>query len=224
MAILKAPGPKPKRRKRKSKREPKGTGKGYAPVEFRTDPDFRWAGYTLKSCQKSTRRRRCFMRRYGLEDDRRWVAQFEGKSVTTGHPIPGDDTRLPKCSRANRGSFLDMTLLLVMTRSLEAVSPHSSLLVMGRRQKFALPLAVGDEEIWPDALILYIAGLAQILSWRIEDAALERMSPRSMDFPLAVYAEEQDVLVCAREDRQLTICARLMRPARGSRSLSPSDP
>ena len=125
-----SPRPKPKRRKRKSKREPKGTGKGFAPVEFKTDPDFRWAGYALKSCQKSTRGRRRFMRRYGLEADRRWVAQFAGKSVTVSSAL---------VSFSERGTIS----LFVGTRSPETVSPDPSLLVMGRRQKFALPLADG---------------------------------------------------------------------------------
>jgi hypothetical protein len=82
-----SPEPKPKRRKRKSKREPKGTGKGYAPVDFETNPDFRWAGYCLKDCHKSMPTRRRFMRHYGLEADRRWVAQFEGKSVTASRKL-----------------------------------------------------------------------------------------------------------------------------------------
>jgi hypothetical protein len=43
-------------------------------------PDFRWAGYCLKSCHKARPVRRRFMRQFG--SPRRWVAGFEGKSVT----------------------------------------------------------------------------------------------------------------------------------------------
>ena len=44
-------------------------------------PDFRWAGYCVRDAHKSRAERRRFMRQFGLSD-RRWVAGFEGKSVT----------------------------------------------------------------------------------------------------------------------------------------------
>jgi hypothetical protein len=48
----------------------------------RGTPDFRWAGYCLKSAHKARPERRRWMRQYGLDGDRRYVAQFDGKSVT----------------------------------------------------------------------------------------------------------------------------------------------
>lgn len=46
----------------------------------RGTPDFRWAGYCLKSVHKARPERRRYMRQFG--SSRRWVAGFEGKSVT----------------------------------------------------------------------------------------------------------------------------------------------
>jgi hypothetical protein len=44
-------------------------------------PDFRWAGYCLKSVHRARPERRRFMRRY--RSPRKWVAGFEGKAVTS---------------------------------------------------------------------------------------------------------------------------------------------
>jgi hypothetical protein len=48
-------------------------------------PDFRWAGYCLKSVHKARPERRRWMRRYG--SPRRWVAGFEGKAVTASEGL-----------------------------------------------------------------------------------------------------------------------------------------
>jgi hypothetical protein len=48
-------------------------------------PDFRWAGYCLKSVHKARPVRRRYMRQYG--SPRRWVAGFGGKSVTASENI-----------------------------------------------------------------------------------------------------------------------------------------
>jgi hypothetical protein len=53
----------------------------------RGTPDFRWAGYCLKSVHKARPERRRWMRQYGLEGDRRHVAGFEGKSVTASEGL-----------------------------------------------------------------------------------------------------------------------------------------
>ena len=49
-------------------------------------PDFRWAGYALKSVHKARPERRRFMRRYG-SSHRSWVAGFEGKAVTASEGL-----------------------------------------------------------------------------------------------------------------------------------------
>jgi hypothetical protein len=48
----------------------------------RGTPDFRWAGYCIKGVAKARPMRRRYMRWLGLREDRRWVAQFEGKAIT----------------------------------------------------------------------------------------------------------------------------------------------
>jgi len=60
--------------------EPDRDGDGTQLRFARGTPDFRWAGYCLKSADKARQERRRHMRN-GLSD-RRWVAGFEGKSVT----------------------------------------------------------------------------------------------------------------------------------------------
>ena len=47
----------------------------------RGTPNFRWTGYCVRDAHKARQERRRFMRQLGLSD-RRWVAGFEGKSVT----------------------------------------------------------------------------------------------------------------------------------------------
>jgi hypothetical protein len=51
----------------------------------RGTPDFRWAGYCLKSVHKARSERRRWMRQYG--SPARWVAGFEGKSVTASEGL-----------------------------------------------------------------------------------------------------------------------------------------
>jgi hypothetical protein len=48
-------------------------------------PNFRWAGYCLKSCHKARPERRRYMRQFG--SPRRWVVGFEGKSVTASEGL-----------------------------------------------------------------------------------------------------------------------------------------
>jgi hypothetical protein len=51
----------------------------------RGTPDFRAAGYWLKSVHKARPERRRFMRQYG--SPRRWVAGFQGKAVTASEGL-----------------------------------------------------------------------------------------------------------------------------------------
>lgn len=53
----------------------------------RGTPDFRWAGYCLKSVHKARPERRRYMRQLG--SPRRWVAGFEGKAVTASKGVRG---------------------------------------------------------------------------------------------------------------------------------------
>ena len=53
----------------------------------RGTPDFRWAGYCLKSVHKARPERRRYMRKFG--SDRRWVAGFKGKAVTATKGVRG---------------------------------------------------------------------------------------------------------------------------------------
>ena len=55
-------------------------------------PDFRWAGYCLKSAHKARPVRRRYMRRFG--SPKRWVAGFEGKSVTASEGVAFQARRL----------------------------------------------------------------------------------------------------------------------------------
>jgi hypothetical protein len=50
-------------------------------------PDFRFAGYCVRDACKSRPERRRWMRQYGLDGDRRYVAQFDGKSVTASDSL-----------------------------------------------------------------------------------------------------------------------------------------
>lgn len=61
-----------------------GGGKGYTPVRFETNPDFRWAGYSLKDYAKSRARRRHWAKRLtGVSGraGRTLVAGFEGPAL-----------------------------------------------------------------------------------------------------------------------------------------------
>lgn len=51
----------------------------------RGTPDFRWAGYCLKGVHKARPERRRWMRQYGSPS--RWVAGYEGKSVTASEGL-----------------------------------------------------------------------------------------------------------------------------------------
>jgi hypothetical protein len=62
-------------------------GKGYAPVRFETDPDFRWCGYSLKSAHRARPSRRQLMNRLGVSSSREWLARFEGKAVTASEAL-----------------------------------------------------------------------------------------------------------------------------------------
>lgn len=57
-------------------------------------PDFRWCGYCVKSAHKARPERRRWMRQYGLDGDRRYVAQFDGKSVTASERLRRSGCRL----------------------------------------------------------------------------------------------------------------------------------
>ena len=62
-------------------------GKGYAPVRFETNPNFRWCGYSLKDAHKARPTRRHYMRRLGVSTSKRWLAGFEGKAVTASEAL-----------------------------------------------------------------------------------------------------------------------------------------
>jgi hypothetical protein len=65
-----------------------GHGRGNAQLRFSTNPpDFGWAGYCLKECHKVGPGRRRLMTRFDAEKDRRWVAQFHGKSVSASSAL-----------------------------------------------------------------------------------------------------------------------------------------
>jgi hypothetical protein len=65
-----------------------GVGRGNAQLRLTKDaPTFRWSGYCLKECLKVGPARRRFGQKHGIEDDRRWVAQFHGKSVTASSAL-----------------------------------------------------------------------------------------------------------------------------------------
>lgn len=56
---------------------------GY-PVKFRSAPDIGWMGYSLKNLNKPGLK---FLRRYGVESDRRYVHGFEGKALTASEDL-----------------------------------------------------------------------------------------------------------------------------------------
>jgi hypothetical protein len=62
-------------------------GKGYTPVRFEANPNFRWCGYSLKDAHKARSARRLHMRRLGLSTSKRWLAGFEGKAVTASEAL-----------------------------------------------------------------------------------------------------------------------------------------
>ena len=66
-------------------------------------PDFRWSGYSVRDAHKARQDRRRYMRRFGLSADRRWVAGFEGKSVTASSGL----------RRAANAAYLAVTALKI---------------------------------------------------------------------------------------------------------------
>lgn len=67
-------------------------GKGSQLRFERGTPDFRWAGYCLKSAHKARPERRRYMRQFGFH--RWWVAGFEGKAVTASEGVAREAKRL----------------------------------------------------------------------------------------------------------------------------------
>ena len=54
------------------------------PVKFTSAPDIGWMGYSLKNLNKPGLK---FLRRYGVESDRRYVHGFEGKALTASEDL-----------------------------------------------------------------------------------------------------------------------------------------
>lgn len=62
-------------------------GRGYSPLRFERDPDFRWAGYCLKDVHKARPPRRKLMRYFKLSRSKLWLASFDGKAVTASEDL-----------------------------------------------------------------------------------------------------------------------------------------
>jgi len=74
----------------------------------RGTPDFRWAGYCLKSVHKARPERRRYMRQFG--SPRRWVAGFEGKAATASEGVRGAAIALHVAAVARLGALTPPTV------------------------------------------------------------------------------------------------------------------
>ncbi len=74
----------------------------------RGTPDYRWAGYCLKSVHKARPERRRYMRQFG--SDRRWIAGFEGKAVTANEGVRRSAIALHVAAVARLGALTPPTV------------------------------------------------------------------------------------------------------------------